>query len=65
MGKTVIRCACGREQVVVPITEPGGITELDAQRVGWRRVNGEWRCPLCTDTGPMKMGPVQMRRKKP
>jgi hypothetical protein len=45
----VFRCHCGREQsATYPGYSGGGIEATAAERVGWRRVNGEWVCPFCS-----------------
>lgn len=34
-------CPCGRRQT-------DSIGEAMAERMGWRKINGEWHCPFCT-----------------
>lgn len=41
-------CACGRKQSYAPATKRGGVTEKEAEWIGWRKINGEWNCPFCT-----------------
>lgn len=41
-------CACGRKQTYKPANKSGGITEKEAELVGWRKINGKWECPFCT-----------------
>jgi hypothetical protein len=40
-------CSCGRRQHRAPEGLRGGITTKEAELIGWRLVNGEWRCPFC------------------
>lgn len=42
-------CACGRKQ---PKYAPGkqGISEKAAEAVGWRKIDGQWRCPFCCNS---------------
>lgn len=49
LGETdIVRCACGRQQRICPADEPGGITELEAQMLGWTRGDDAgWSCPFC------------------
>lgn len=50
--RKTIMCQCGREQMIVPIYNSGGVTEIEAQRIGWRvGVDGRWYCPLCAKKG--------------
>lgn len=40
---------CGRTQRLAPATERGGVTELEAQALGWVLLpSGEWLCPFCS-----------------
>jgi len=39
-------CACGRKQPKAAENKMG-IGEKAAESVGWRKINGEWRCPFC------------------
>jgi len=41
-------CSCGRIQSYAPEDKHGGITEGEAELVGWRKIAGRWVCPLCT-----------------
>jgi hypothetical protein len=43
-----IECECGRQQTVVPANMEGGITELEAQSIGWEVNEEGWHCPFCT-----------------
>lgn len=38
-------CKCGKRQREK--TPKGIITEKDLERFGWRKINGEWICPIC------------------
>ena len=48
--KDFICFLCGRQQSYAPKSMYGGITEEEAELIGWRRVEGEWKwlCPLCS-----------------
>jgi len=43
----VFKCECGREQSYAPPNEPGGITKVEAEFVGWLLIKGNWICPIC------------------
>ena len=41
-------CDCGRKQSYAPPDKRGGITEKEAESVGWRKMaDGKWKCPFC------------------
>jgi hypothetical protein len=40
-------CDCGRQQAYADENTGGGITEKEAEQIGWRKVGGKWRCPFC------------------
>jgi len=41
-------CKCGRKQSYAPKNKSGGITEKEAEHIGWRKmVDGSWQCPFC------------------
>lgn len=42
------KCACGRKQSYAPEGVRGGITEKEAELIGWRKIDGKWVCPICT-----------------
>ena len=41
-------CPCGRCQSYAPAGRSGGITVKEAERVGWRKIDGAWACPFCS-----------------
>ena len=41
-------CECGRKQSYAPPDKSGGITEEEAEFIGWRRINNKWKCPYCS-----------------
>lgn len=46
--RPMFRCACGRKQSYAPKGKHGGITEKEAELVGWRKMSdGVWKCPFC------------------
>lgn len=47
-GRWVFQCACGRAQGYAPPDRGGGVTEQEAEHLGWRKVDGQWVCPFCT-----------------
>lgn len=48
---SVYRCKCGREQTAAcpEMGYSGGLCEELAERFGWRRIDGKWTCPFCTN----------------
>jgi hypothetical protein len=48
MAERIACRKCGRSQSVVPGNVTGGITELEAQTLGWARDELGWLCPFCT-----------------
>ena len=45
--KIMFRCDCGRKQSYAPSGSAGGITEQEAEKIGWRRIGHKWTCPFC------------------
>jgi hypothetical protein len=45
----VYRCKCGREQTAACPSYPGGIDSYHAELMGWRKIDGLWECPFCTN----------------
>ena len=41
-------CECGRRQSYAAENEPGGVTVREAELIGWRLIDGHWKCPFCT-----------------
>ncbi len=41
------KCECGCSQTFASEDCEGGITEKEAESVGWRKINGTWKCPPC------------------
>jgi len=41
------KCKCGRQQSFAPSNKPGGITQQEAESVGWALIDGKWVCPIC------------------
>ena len=45
----ILKCGkCGRTQSIVAESKSGGITEKEAEHIGWRMIGGRWECPFCT-----------------
>lgn len=40
-------CKCGRKQRRAPYNIKGGITDKEAEKFGWRKINKIWVCPVC------------------
>jgi hypothetical protein len=39
---------CGREQSYAPADESGGVTQKEAESLGWALIDGKWWiCPVC------------------
>lgn len=54
----VYRCACKREQTANcheynNRNGKRGLNTSTAERFGWRRINGIWECPFCTNNTDM------------
>ncbi len=47
-GGLMFQCGCGRCQRYASDTEYGGITESEAELIGWRLIDNKWNCPFCT-----------------
>ena len=44
-----LKCTCDKTQSIVENDfDPDGITLIEAEHLGWRKINGEWKCPFCT-----------------
>jgi len=41
------KCECGCMQSYASEDTRGGITEKEAEQIGWRKINNAWRCPKC------------------
>lgn len=41
-------CRCGRRQKYAVEGDKGGVTEKEAEWIGWRKIDGWWTCPFCT-----------------
>lgn len=49
-GRWVFRCSvpgCGRQQGYAPADRGGGVTEEEAEHLGWRKIDKAWVCPFC------------------
>lgn len=48
-GQWVFSCVeCGDQEDYALPDGGGGVTEEEAETLGWRKVDGEWICPFCS-----------------